>query len=156
MKMVVLFKIKKMKTRISTRLQQVLAIGAMGLLAGCQQEMMESEMNLKSNEEVPVVLTVRQGVDSESRIAYTPSTPENDGSIAMDVEWVGSEDEKLAYTYYDSEGVHLNYLSPVMMENRRTFQVQLSRMMEKTINGIGFSIRVRGIVGLLKMTSTRL
>lgn len=102
-----------MKTRISTRLQQVLAIGAMGLLAGCQQEMMESEMNLKPNGEVPVVLTVRQGVDSESRIAYTPSTPENDGSIAMDVEWVGSEDEKLAYTYYDSEGVHLNYLSPV-------------------------------------------
>ena len=73
MKMVVLFKIKKMKTRISTRLQQVLAIGAMGLLAGCQQEMMESEMNLKPNGEVPVVLTVRQGVDSESRIAYTPS-----------------------------------------------------------------------------------
>ena len=102
-----------MKIRISTRLQQVLAIGAMGLLAGCQQEMMESEMNLKPNGEVPVVLTVRQGVDSESRIAYTPSTPENDGSIAMDVEWVGSEDEKLAYTYYDSEGVHLNYLSPV-------------------------------------------
>ncbi len=102
-----------MKTRISTRLQQVLAIGAMGLLAGCQQEMVESEMNLKSNEEVPVVLTVRQGVDSESRIAYTPSTPENDGSIAMDVKWDGSEDEMLAYTYYDSEGVHLNYLFPV-------------------------------------------
>ena len=102
-----------MKTRISTRLQQVLAIGAMGLLAGCQQEMMESEMNLKPNGEVPVVLTVRQGVDSESRIAYTPSTPENDGSIAMDVEWVGSEDEMLPYTYYDSEGVHLNYLFPV-------------------------------------------
>lgn len=102
-----------MKTRISTRLQQVLAIGAMGLLAGCQQEMMESEMNLKSNEEVPVVLTVRQGTNADSRIAYTPSTPAADGSIAMDVKWNRSEDEMLAYTYYNSEGVHLYYLFPV-------------------------------------------
>lgn len=104
-----------MKTRISTRLQQVLAIGAMALLAGCQQEMTEPEINQDNNREVPVVLTARQGGGTDARTTYTPSTPENDGSIAMGVKWDGGEDEMLAYTYYNKEGagVHFNCLFPV-------------------------------------------
>ena len=102
-----------MKTRISLRLLHTYFVGAMALLAGCQQEMTEPEINQDNNREVPVVLTARQGVGTDARTTYTPSTPENDGSIAMGVKWDGGEDEMLAYTYYDSEGVHLYYLFPV-------------------------------------------
>ena len=102
-----------MKTRISLRLLQTYFVGAMALLAGCQQEMTEPEINQDNNREVPVVLTARQGGGTDARTTYTPSTPENDGSIAMGVKWDGGEDEMLAYTYYDSEGVHLYYLFPV-------------------------------------------
>lgn len=102
-----------MKTRISLRLHQVLGMSAMILLAGCQQNMMEPEINQNIDREVPVVLTARQGVAADTRTTYTPSTPENDGSIAMGVKWDGGEDEMLAYTYCDNEGVHLNYLFPV-------------------------------------------
>lgn len=100
-----------MKTRISLRLLQTYFVGAMALLAGCQQEMTEPEINQDNNREVPVVLTARQGGGTDARTTYTPSTPENDGSIAMGVKWDGSE--MLPYTYYDSEGVHLYYLFPV-------------------------------------------
>lgn len=102
-----------MKTRISLRLLQTYFVGAMTLLAGCQQEMTEPEINQDNNREVPVVLTARQGGGTDARTIYTPSTPENDGSIAMGVKWDGGEDEMLAYTYYDSEGVNLYYLFPV-------------------------------------------
>lgn len=102
-----------MKTRISLRLHQVLGMCAMILLAGCQQDMMEPEINQDIDREVPVVLTARQGVAADTRTTYTPSTPEIDGSIAMGVKWDGGEDEMLAYTYCDNEGVHLNYLFPV-------------------------------------------
>ena len=102
-----------MKTRISLRLLQTYFVGAMALLAGCQQEMTEPEINQDNNREVPVVLTARQGGGTDARTTYTPSTPENDGSIAMGVKWDGGEDEMLAYTYYDSEGVNLYYLFPV-------------------------------------------
>ena len=102
-----------MKTRISFRLLQTYFVGAMALLAGCQQEMTEPEINQDNNREVPVVLTARQGGGTDARTTYTPSTPEDDGSIAMGVKWDGGEDEMLAYTYYDSEGVHLYYLFPV-------------------------------------------
>ena len=102
-----------MKTRISLRLHQVLGMCAMILLAGCQQDMMEQEINQNIDREVPVVLTARQGVAADTRTTYTPSTPEIDGSIAMGVKWDGGEDEMLAYTYCDNEGVHLNYLFPV-------------------------------------------
>ena len=95
-----------MKTRISLRLHQVLGMSAMILLAGCQQDMMEPEINQNIDREVPVVLTARQGVAADTRTTYTPSTPENDGSIAMGVKWDGGEDEMLAYTYCDNEGVH--------------------------------------------------
>ena len=107
------FKVKKMKTRIINRLHQILIVGAVALLAGCQQEMTEPEINQDNNREVPVVLTARQGGGTDARTTYTPSTPEDDGSIAMGVKWDGGEDEMLAYTYYDSEGVHLYYLFPV-------------------------------------------
>ena len=107
------FKAENMKTRISLRLLQTYFVGAMALLAGCQQEMTEPEINQDNNREVPVVLTARQGGGTDARTTYTPSTPENDGSIAMGVKWDGGEDEMLAYTYYDSEGVHLYYLFPV-------------------------------------------
>ena len=107
------FKAENMKTRISLRLLQTYFVGAMALLAGCQQEMTEPEINQDNNREVPVVLTARQGEGTDARTTYTPSTPENDGSIAMGVKWDGGEDEMLAYTYYDSEGVHLYYLFPV-------------------------------------------
>ena len=100
-----------MKTRISLRLLQTYFVGAMALLAGCQQEMTEPEINQDNNREVPVVLTARQGGGTDARTTYTPSTPENDGSIAMGVKWDGSE--MLPYTFYDSEGVHLYYLFPV-------------------------------------------
>ena len=102
-----------MKTRISLRLLQTYFVGAMALLVGCQQEMTEPEINQDNNREVPVVLTARQGGGTDARTTYTPSTPEDDGSIAMGVKWDGGEDEMLAYTYYDSEGVHLYYLFPV-------------------------------------------
>lgn len=102
-----------MKTRISLRLHQVLGMCAMILLAGCQQDMMEQEINQNIDREVPVVLTARQGVAADTRTTYTPATPEIDGSIAMGVKWDGGEDEMLAYTYCDNEGVHLNYLFPV-------------------------------------------
>ncbi|MBO5380526.1 MAG: hypothetical protein J6A40_00335 [Bacteroides sp.] len=102
-----------MRTRISLRLHQVLGMCVMILLAGCQQDMMEPEINQNIDREVPVVLTARQGVAADTRTTYTPSTPENDGSIAMGVKWDGGEDEMLAYTYCDNEGVHLNYLFPV-------------------------------------------
>lgn len=107
------FKAENMKTRISFRLLQTYFVGAMALLAGCQQEMTEPEINQDNNREVPVVLTARQGGGTDARTTYTPSTPEDDGSIAMGVKWDGGEDEMLAYTYYDSEGVHLYYLFPV-------------------------------------------
>lgn len=107
------FKVENMKTRITNRLHQIFIVGAMALLAGCQQEMTEPEINQDNNREVPVVLTARQGGGTDARTIYTPSTPENDGSIAMGVKWDGGEDEMLAYTYYDSEGVHLYYLFPV-------------------------------------------
>ena len=107
------FKAENMKTRISLRLLQTYFVGAMALLAGCQQEMTEPEINQDNNREVPVVLTARQGGGTDARTTYTPSTPEDDGSIAMGVKWDGGEDEMLAYTYYDSEGVHLYYLFPV-------------------------------------------
>lgn len=113
LKMTDQFNTENMKTRISTRIRQVLIIGVMTLLASCQQEMVEPEMNQKSEREVQVVLTARQSTETDTRIAYTPSTPESDGSIAMGVTWNGSDDEMLAYTYYDNEGVHLNYLSSV-------------------------------------------
>ena len=51
-----------MKTRISLRLLQTYFVGAMALLAGCQQEMTEPEINQDNNREVPVVLTARQGI----------------------------------------------------------------------------------------------
>lgn len=107
------FKAENMKTRISFRLLQTYFVGAMALLVGCQQEMTEPEINQDNNREVPVVLTARQGGGTDARTTYTPSTPEDDGSIAMGVKWDGGEDEMLAYTYYDSEGVHLYYLFPV-------------------------------------------
>lgn len=107
------FKVKKMKTRITNRLHQIFIVGAMALLVGCQQEMTEPEINQDNNREVPVVLTARQGGGTDARTTYTPSTPEDDGSIAMGVKWDGGEDEMLAYTYYNSEGVHLSTLSPV-------------------------------------------
>ena len=107
------FKAENMKTRISLRLLQTYFVGAMALLVGCQQEMTEPEINQDNNREVPVVLTARQGGGTDARTTYTPSTPEDDGSIAMGVKWDGGEDEMLAYTYYDSEGVHLYYLFPV-------------------------------------------
>ena len=104
-----------MKTRISLRLLQTYFVGAMALLAGCQQEMTEPEINQDNNREVPVVLTARQGGGTDARTTYTPSTPEDDGSIAMGVKWDGGEDEMLAYTYYNKEGagVHFNCLFPV-------------------------------------------
>ncbi|MBE6288438.1 MAG: hypothetical protein E7099_09710 [Mediterranea massiliensis] len=104
-----------MKTRISLRLHQVLGMSAMILLAGCQQDMMEPEINQNIDREVPVVLTARQGGAADTRTTYTLSTPENDGSIAMGVKWDGGEDEMLAYTYYNKEGagVHFNCLFPV-------------------------------------------
>ena len=107
------FKVEKMKTRITNRLHQIFIVSAMALLVGCQQEMTEPEINQDNNREVPVVLTARQGGGTDARTTYTPSTPEDDGSIAMGVKWDGGEDEMLAYTYYDSEGVHLYYLFPV-------------------------------------------
>lgn len=100
-----------MKTRISLRLLQTYFVGAMALLVGCQQEMTEPEISQDNNREVPVVLTARQGGGTDARTTYTPSTPEDDGSIAMGVKWDGSE--MLPYTFYDSEGVHLYYLFPV-------------------------------------------
>ena len=104
-----------MKTRISLRLLQTYFVGAMALLVGCQQEMTEPEISQDNNREVPVVLTARQGGGTDARTTYTPSTPENDGSIAMGVKWDGGEDEMLAYTYYNKEGagVHFNCLFPV-------------------------------------------
>ena len=113
MEIMVQFNAEKMKTRIIKRLHQVYIVAAMAILAGCQQKLADPGMNQDANREVPVVLTARQGGPADTRTTYTPSTPENDGSIAMGVKWTG--DETLAYTYYDNEdaGVHFNCLFPV-------------------------------------------
>ena len=113
MEIMVQFNAEKMKTRIIKRLHQVYIVATMAILAGCQQKLTDPGMNQDANREVPVVLTARQGGPADTRTTYTPSTPENDGSIAMGVKWTG--DETLAYTYYDNEdaGVHFNCLFPV-------------------------------------------
>ena len=113
MEIMVQFNAEKMKTRIIKRLHQVYIVAAMAILAGCQQKLADPGMNQDANREVPVVLTARQGGPADTRTTYTPSTPENDGSIAMGVKWTG--DETLVYTYYDNEdaGVHFNCLFPV-------------------------------------------
>lgn len=113
MEIMVQFNAEKMKTRIIKRLHQVYIVATMAILAGCQQKLTAPGMNQDANREVPVVLTARQGGPADTRTTYTPSTPENDGSIAMGVKWTG--DETLAYTYYDNEdaGVHFNCLLPV-------------------------------------------
>lgn len=113
MEIMVQFNAEKMKTRIIKRLHQVYIVATMAILVGCQKELTDPGMNQDANREVPVVLTARQGGPADTRTTYTPSTPENDGSIAMGVKWTG--DETLAYTYYDNEdaGVHFNCLFPV-------------------------------------------
>lgn len=113
MEIMVQFNAEKMKTRIIKRLHQVYIVATMAILAGCQQKLTDPGMNQDANREVPVVLTARQGGPADTRTTYTPSIPENDGSIAMGVKWTG--DETLAYTYYDNEdaGVHFNCLFPV-------------------------------------------